>query len=1480
MDIVPWLENVHAASLPPDRGAQNNIVAADHIPGISGQSDDILFQVERPAVGMSFSKGETLTGFGWLLSNRDVSSIAVFLDDFLLCYATLKIARSDIAASHPEYENHEDAGFWFTADVPKSASAGPATLTFQIRLGDELLHRTVAVQITEHEVAQPVLASRTRRVTDAFRLELEEVTFDGSLLRVSGWSFSKADIETIHISLNETLLGQASYGIRRTDVAAALPHLKGALQSGFTFEYPVAAAATESAVVCVQVLDKDGSVREARRRLEKINSLVLFCDEIELLQDGRIAGAGWAVCATGVTELRVAVDGRDAGVARPDVGKRFPKAKNAQNAGFKIDCRLDGEWSGDHVLKLTATGGAGEERIIEQWVAVSCPQSKVVADGLTGLDDSQDLKFYLDLPQIEGGRACDVARGFLLITGWAFARAGMDRIEVFIDGEFHACAFTGIRREDIQAAFPGRDALLSGFAILIPPQALRPGQHAIRLSFLDKAANIGEVDFSIDAETAPEGPGPWQLGKKLKHAEVELGNRILAERGQRPFWTLIMPLSTVGTEELAGLRLTVESLERQAYGVWRLVVCLPLAVDSPDGSAPAAPLFAPDGAISQAFRGIEHLLPKVSFLQLDRNRLLSDFIGTGGLLSVLCPGDQLGEDALLEMSIEASISRDGEFFYSDERRIDPSDGVEKAFFKPDWSPDLLLSTNYIGRFWSASYELLKRSELTFGGLLDGNEYAAVLRLTELANGVVHLPKVLCARGPEAPAHNNGRDALVRAIERRGIAGDISPGCLPGTWLASFDVAGLEARRAKVSIIIPTVASRGLVKVAIDSIRTLTRWKYFEIILLDNIRNTSDQSLLSWKQWMRENADSVIEIDEDFNWSRFNNIGAAKASGEFLLFLNDDIEITDADWLHKLLAQAQRSDIGVVGPQLLYPDGRVQHAGVFLANRVGRHAFRFYPKDAPGAFGLALTQRNVISVTGACMLMRRAVYKQVDGFDELHPVVNNDLDFCLRVQRAGLRVLYTPQVSLVHHEMVSRSKLRDDFNSEHFDRAWRNRFLKGDPYFHPRLSREYEDYQSDSEPVRQFQAGHPLIPSSDVKRILAVKVDHIGDFISSMPAFRRIKKSFPNAKLYVLAARASLALAELEPAIDEVIEFNFFHARSENGALDLDEETLLGLQRKLSPLRFDIAMDLRRQPDTRIILKYTGARWLAGFDERFRNGWLDIAMEFEGDIERSAKRSHVTESLLQFVDVVANACNPERQLITHDLPSRREARDKLRLLPAMAGVSRAFYDRPIVCVHTGAGSVNKQWPAGHFAGLIDLLLTEQNVSILLIGGPDERDFVESVRCQAKRSRKIVSIVGKTSLRELPSVLLACDLYVGNDSGPKHMAAGLGVPTIGIHSGSVDAGEWGPIGPHTITIRRDMTCAPCYIARASDCPRALACLTGISVADVFGSCLRLLALRKDNAERQGLPIAPPGLDKPAAARLPAASPGLREAGALIE
>ena len=614
---------------------------------------------------------------------------------------------------------------------------------------------------------------------------------------------------------------------------------------------------------------------------------------------------------------------------------------------------------------------------------------------------------------------------------------------------------------------------------------------------------------------------------------------------------------------------------------------------------------------------------------------------------------------------------------------------------------------------------------------------AVLRLTEHAACILHVPKVLCASaGPREPRPLERR-ALRRAMARRRTRGALLAGPIAGT----YRIRRWPARGGKVSIIIPTQGARGLIETAITSIRAHTAWPDYEIVCLDTIPSDAPRAQQRWKRWIAEQADRTIEIrDQSFNWSRLNNRGARQARGDYLLFLNDDIEVRDPDWLHGLIEHAQRPEVGVVGPQLLYPDGRVQHAGVFLARNAARHAFRFYPSAAPGPFGLALTQRDVISVTGACMMMRRDVFDTLGGFDEAHAVVNNDLDFNLRARASGRAVIYTPAVSLIHHEAASRAHLPDTHDSKRFARAWGDLFLTGDPFFSPHLSPDVDDYQPDAEPVRHHQVGAPLFAHAKIRKILVLKLDHIGDFVTALPAVRRLKEHFPDAELTVLAAKASLALAPLEPAIDRMIEFNVYHPRSEKGRRTVGLREREALRARLAPERFDLAIDLRRQADTRPVLAVTGARWLAGFEQAYAHPWLDIAVAFEGDIAQKWKSNHVVDSLLRLVEAVAAACATDRRLV-RDPATRAEGRACLaRHRPEIAA-----QPGPLVVVHAGAGALNKQWPAAAFADLIDLLVLQSGARVLLVGGPDEVAIARDIRRRLRRP----AAVAKSRRRHPPA-----------------------------------------------------------------------------------------------------------------------------------
>ncbi len=786
---------------------------------------------------------------------------------------------------------------------------------------------------------------------------------------------------------------------------------------------------------------------------------------------------------------------------------------------------------------------------------------------------------------------------------------------------------------------------------------------------------------------------------------------------------------------------------------------------------------------------------------------------------------------MLELGAAYATDRARAFIYADDRRPDATRQRSEPFFKPDFAPELLLSMDYIGRAWCANADLMRRAGLGPAELANLAPYDCVLRLTEKAPLVHHVSRVLAGLASTTDT-DAAMAALAGAVKRRGIKGTVEAGRAPGTWRLKrrITASGL------VSVIIPTAGKDGLIRRAIASLRETTAKGALEIVVVDNIPRGEKQL----KTWLRGAADRVVAAPGAFNWSRFNNVGAAAATGAYFLFLNDDIEAREKGWLDAMLEHAQRPEVGIVGARLLYPDGKVQHGGQYLAETHARHAFRFADADDPGPFGLATVARELSAVTGACQMVRAEVFKSLGGFEEAHDIVNNDLDFCLRAQRSGLAVVYTPHVDLMHHELASRAGIEDRYDVSRFNRDWRLTLLRGDRFHSRHLTIDEDQIEPRGEPVLPVFAG-PIGPAiADIRRILAVKLDHIGDFVTAVPALQDLKRKFPQARLTLLAPPAAATLAQRLPGlnhvIDDVIDFTFFHARSVEGKRSLADDELAALGARLAEEKFDMAIDLRLHPETRRVLRQTGAGLLVGYDHDGRFPWLDVALEWEGDQRLEHKRAHVSERLLALVAAAEAAC---RDLPPVTVGPTADPKG----VPALARLGAVFLSRPLVCVHPGVGNPVRQWSAASFAALIDLLVAEEGMNAVLVGGGDEQAVAQDVLARVSAKDAVTSLVGSVKLADLAPVMQACALFVGNNSGPKHIAAAAGVPTVGIHSGVVDAHEWAPLGGAAMAVQRRMGCGPCYLEFASDCPRGMACLTGISPRDVLAHCRRALALRPE-------------------------------------
>jgi ADP-heptose:LPS heptosyltransferase/GT2 family glycosyltransferase len=1385
---------------------------------------------------------------GWAIVDEPIAQISLSLGEIVLGYAAFGLSRPDVAAKHPDHPKADHCGYSLTVDALPDGLSGNLDLSLTVELAGgvrcprpfsfDMNTAQVTRKLTARERA-PSSPSRRPWTAPPLRLEVDEIDVNPrGVLEVSGWAVCFLDIVAIKIFVGDSCLGVAEYGRVREDVASACPDYPRARRSGFYFKGPIGHCGPGRNTVKVQVLTQSGTSRESVFPIVipegaavpvDAEAVHLHCDTVSLTTRGGVAIEGWAVCPAPTESIGIRIDDAAVGLAqlgieRPDVGNIFNHFPHARQAGFSFRQYLNIPLAlGEHVLTLRLKDKAGGIREMPLLVHAVESNEEVPPSAAVAPGSDPDLAISMDLPKIVNGAAEDSVISSLSIAGWALARTGVKAINIAVDGKHLSTAHYGVRREDVATAFPARaDALMSGFAALIPNWLLPKGSHRMSISVVDSEDKSAAAEFDIQVEEVAEGDGPWALRRKMPHSELELNTRILSGLKWRPrFRLLVKMLDSEGG--LARARATLASLREQAYVDWEALIIVENRRTIPVSLR------------KSLLAGFEDLSTQVELFSGKRSALLAAAAASSKstqmarpmFISALTAGDALGCDALMELAVSTGMERDGaDFFYTDERRISPVTKMTDAYFKPGWSPDLLLSTNYVGRLWFAHADLLERSAVTIEDWLDKGDYELVLRTTEQAKTVHHIPKVLCERSSaNSEAAALEKVALERTLQRRGVKAKVKKGCVPGI----YHVKRKRITQGLVSIIIPTCAGAGRVKTCLETLKEKTAYRNFEIICIENI----PVEKADWKIWLRENANQVIETFEPFNWSRYNNLCAARASGEFFLFLNDDIEIIEPNWLDTLLEQAERPEVGVAGPQLLYGDRSVQHAGLALtALGTARHVFRHAQPDDPGYFGLALTARNVIGVTGACLLTRRVVFDAVGRFDEAHTIVNNDLDYCLKTWRAGYLNIYTPHAQLIHHELASRGEMGDDYDSSAFVGEWRDTFIKGDPYLNPNISRNFDDLSHEREPVNVVSAGHPLMARDAVHKILVVKLDHIGDCLTALPALRRLKEHFPNAQFSALAGRATQAFWTSEASVEETHEFNFFHARSGLGKKDLTEDELLELRQRMEPLRFDLAVDLRKSLDTRYILKYTGAKYLAGFDSRRECPWLDISLEWEGDTRYVPKRQHVADDLLNLVDAVASSCTAERSVLTVDPKVR------LTLRPLEY---REIFSKPVVCIHPASGTEMRQWPPDYFGELIDLLITHYDLHIVILGGPDELNIAQNVLSAVRHPKGVFSLVGKLKLGEVPTLISKCTLFVGNNSGPHHIAGALGVPTIGVHSGVVDSMEWGPLGDNALAIRRNMSCSPCYIEKRGDCPKNLACIRGLGPYAVYEVAARLLAIR---------------------------------------
>ncbi len=516
------------------------------------------------------------------------------------------------------------------------------------------------------------------------------------------------------------------------------------------------------------------------------------------------------------------------------------------------------------------------------------------------------------------------------------------------------------------------------------------------------------------------------------------------------------------------LREMIESVTAQTYGKWEL--CLA------DGSDDAHDFV---GRICQEYRQKDS---RIKYQKLAKNEGISGNtnecykMATGNYIA-LFDHDDLLHPCVLFAYMQAICEKDADYIYCDEATFKGNsiNHMITLHFKPDFAPDNLLANNYICHFSVFSRELLESGEL-FRSQFDGSQdHDMILRLTAKAKHIVHIPRILYYWRSHKGSVASSIDAKTYAIDAaKGAVADH----LTKLGYRNFEIESTRAfatifrikyeltSRPLVSIIIPNKDHVDDLSRCVESIINLSTYDNYEIVIVENNSETAEIRTY-YEEISRHPRVQVVEYKGDFNYSKINNFGVQYAKGEYLLLLNNDTEVITPDWMEELLMYAMRKDVGVVGAKLYYPDKTIQHAGIVIglgAHRTAGHTHYRIPEANVGYMGRLCYAQDVTAVTGACMMVSKALYEELGGLDESFTVALNDVDFCLRVREKGFLNIFTPFAELYHYESKSRGSdkkderaLRYQQESDRFRVKWADALAKGDPYYNPNFSLDHSDF---------------------------------------------------------------------------------------------------------------------------------------------------------------------------------------------------------------------------------------------------------------------------------------------------------------------------------------------------------------------------------------------------------------------------------------
>lgn len=578
--------------------------------------------------------------------------------------------------------------------------------------------------------------------------------------------------------------------------------------------------------------------------------------------------------------------------------------------------------------------------------------------------------------------------------------------------------------------------------------------------------NIKMYGFS---ETIKKVFGKLRKMKRLKHFSEKYIKSIMPDASEiekernteftrNVKFSILVPLYNTPTIFLTEM---IDSVINQTYENWEL--CLADGSDEEHGYIKEMCLAYKDDRIK--YKKLEENLG----ISGNTNECIN--MSTGDYICFFDHDDVLHPSALFE-NMRAICEKGADFIYTDEATFNGDNlyDIITFHFKPDFAIDNLRANNYICHFTTFSKKLFERTGL-FDSKYDGSQdHDMILRLTSVADCVYHIPKLLyfwrshqnsvaADINSKKYAIEAGKNAVKDSIIRDGLKVDVeSSPAFPTIYRFRYELKD----KPLISIIIPNKDNLKYLIRTVDSIISKSTYENIEILIVEN-NSTTEEVFEYYKLIEKIPFVHVLKWDKQFNYSAINNFAAKSAKGEYLVLLNNDVEIISPSWLEEMLMYAQRDDVGAVGAKLYYENRTVQHAGVIIGigeDKIAVHSHVGEPFSSVGYMGRLYFAQDVSAVTAACLMVRHNLFDKVNGLDEELTVAYNDVDFCLKLRELGLLNICTPYAELFHYESLTRGYENTKEKKERFNQEvalmkekWRNTLEKGDPFYNPNMSAE-------------------------------------------------------------------------------------------------------------------------------------------------------------------------------------------------------------------------------------------------------------------------------------------------------------------------------------------------------------------------------------------------------------------------------------------